>query len=168
MSYDSHDPAQSGRSLRAAVIIFLLPAIFILGLIYTFVSHTAPTGAATSAQMPEAVAQRIQKVGTVDVTAATTGSGAARSGQDVFTQGPCTGCHTAGALGSPKFGDKAAWAPRIAKGYDALLQSALHGKGNMPAQGNGAYSDVEVGRALVYMANAGGANFPEPKAPAAK
>jgi cytochrome c5 len=43
-----------------------------------------------------------------------------------------------------------------------LLNSALKGKGVMSAQGGGEYSDVEVGRAVVHMANAGGAKFEEP------
>jgi hypothetical protein len=37
----------------------------------------------------------------------------------------------------------------------------------MSAQGGGDYSDVEVGRAVVYMANKGGAKFAEPAAPGA-
>lgn len=41
--------------------------------------------------------------------------------------GTCVGCHGTGAAGAPKLGDKASWAPRIAKGKDALYQSALHG-----------------------------------------
>ena len=89
-----------------------------------------------------------------------------KTGQQVF-EAQCTTCHTAGLLGAPKFGDAAAWGPRVAKGYDALLTSALHGKGNMPAQGGGDFSDFEVGRAVVYMANAGGGKLAEPKAPAA-
>src|SRR6195952_2454515 len=88
-----------------------------------------------------------------------------KTGQQVF-EAQCTTCHTAGLLGAPKFGDAAAWGPRVAKGYDALLTSALHGKGNMPAQGGGDFSDYEVGRAVVYMANAGGGKLAEPKAPA--
>jgi cytochrome c5 len=88
-----------------------------------------------------------------------------KTGKQVF-EAQCTTCHTAGLLGAPKFADAAAWAPRVAKGYDALLTSALHGKGNMPAQGGGDYSDFEVGRAVVYMANAGGGKLAEPKAPA--
>jgi hypothetical protein len=43
----------------------------------------------------------------------------------------------------------------------------LKGKNAMPAQGGGAQSDLEVARAVAYMANAGGAKFDEPKAPAA-
>ncbi|MEO5689311.1 MAG: c-type cytochrome [Burkholderiaceae bacterium] len=88
-----------------------------------------------------------------------------KSGKQVF-EVQCTTCHTAGLLGAPKFGDAAAWGPRVAKGYDALLSSALHGKGNMPAQGGGDFSDLEVGRAVVYMANQGGGKFADPKAPA--
>ena len=76
-------------------------------------------------------------------------------------------CHTSGAAGAPKVGDAAAWAPRIKTGYDALLNSALKGKGAMGAQGGGDYSDLEIGRAVVYMANKGGAKFAEPAAPAA-
>jgi Fe-S oxidoreductase len=37
----------------------------------------------------------------------------------------------------------------------------------MGAQGGGDYSDTEIGRAVVYMANQAGAKFAEPKAPAA-
>jgi hypothetical protein len=47
------------------------------------------------------------------------------------------------------------------------MNSALKGKGAMGAQGGGDFSDIEVGRAVAYMANAGGAKFAEPQAPAA-
>ena len=79
----------------------------------------------------------------------------------------CFACHATGALGSPKFSDAAAWGPRIKSGLDSLVNSAMKGKGAMPAQGGADQSDIEVARAVVYMANAGGAKFDEPKAPAA-
>jgi hypothetical protein len=44
-----------------------------------------------------------------------------------------------------------------------LLNSALHGKNAMGAQGGGEFEDIEVGRAVVYMTNHGGANFPVPE-----
>jgi cytochrome c5 len=110
----------------------------------------------------DAVASRIQKVGSIAFAEARK---EARTGEQVF-QAQCGACHATGAAGSPKFGDAGAWGPRIAKGFDALLTSALKGKGNMSPQGGGASTDFEVARALVYMANAGGAKFPEPKAPA--
>src|SRR5678815_309459 len=72
-----------------------------------------------------------------------------------------------GALGAPKLGDVAAWGPRIKSGFDALLHSALAGKGQMPPQGGGDFSDFEIARAVVYMANKAGGTFPEPALPAA-
>ena len=69
--------------------------------------------------------------------------------------------------GAPKVGDAAAWAPRIGQGYDTLLTSALKGKGAMGPQGGGDFSDFEIARAVVYMANKSGGKLDEPKAPAA-
>jgi len=68
----------------------------------------------------------------------------------------CFACHAVGAAGSPKFGDKAAWAPRIAKGLDVLKQHALNGfkgdSGFMPAKGGRAdLSDEDVMAAVEYM-----------------
>jgi cytochrome c5 len=76
------------------------------------------------------------------------------AGKKTFDQ-VCTACHTAGVAGAPKFGDKAAWAPRIAQGKDALYNSALHGKNAMPAKGgNPALSDADVKAAVDYMVSA--------------
>ena len=166
MSYTSQGGSDTGRSYLVGVLGFLVPVVVVAGLIYYVVSHTPNPGAANGALMPEAVNERIQRVGSVTLRDAG-GAKALRTGEEVFTKGPCTTCHTAGALGAPKFGDKAAWAPRIAKGYEALLQSVLKGRNNMPAQGGGEYQDIEIGRALVYMANAGGASFPVPQPAAA-
>jgi cytochrome c5 len=68
----------------------------------------------------------------------------------------CFACHAVGAAGSPKFGDKAAWAPRIAKGLDVLKQHAIEGfkgeTGFMPAKGGRAdLSDADVHAAVEYM-----------------
>jgi cytochrome c5 len=90
---------------------------------------------------------------------------AMKTGEQVY-QTACAACHGSGAAGAPKLADAGAWAPRIKTGYDALLNSALKGKGAMGAQGGGDYSDTEIGRAVVYMANQAGAKFAEPAAPA--
>src|SRR5260221_211269 len=67
----------------------------------------------------------------------------------------CTICHGAGVAGAPKFGDKAAWAPRLKAGMDALYSNAIKGKAAMPAKGgNAALSDAEVKAAVDYMAAA--------------
>ncbi|TNF61999.1 MAG: cytochrome c5 family protein, partial [Burkholderiales bacterium] len=66
-----------------------------------------------------------------------------------------------------KIGDNAAWAARITTGYDALLNSVLKGKGAMGAQAGGAFSDVELARAMVHMVNASGGKLAEPAVEAA-
>jgi cytochrome c5 len=63
----------------------------------------------------------------------------------------CMACHAAGIAGSPKFGDKAAWAPRIATGMDALYTSVIKGKGAMPPKGGSAASEDEIKAAVQYM-----------------
>jgi len=67
----------------------------------------------------------------------------------------CAVCHAAGVAGAPKFGDKAAWAPRIKQGKDTLYASALKGKGAMPAKGgNPSLSDEAVKAAVDHMVSA--------------
>jgi cytochrome c5 len=64
----------------------------------------------------------------------------------------CMACHATGAAGAPKLGDKAAWAPRIKAGLDALHATALKGKGAMPPKGgNATLSDDAVKAAVDYM-----------------
>jgi cytochrome c5 len=64
----------------------------------------------------------------------------------------CHTCHNIGVAGAPKKGDKAAWAPRIASGKEALYTSALKGKGVMaPKGGLSSLSDEEVKRAVDYL-----------------
>ncbi|RZS47572.1 c-type cytochrome [Sphaerotilus mobilis] len=64
----------------------------------------------------------------------------------------CAMCHVPGLANAPKMGDKAAWAPRVATGRDAMLASAIKGKGAMPPKaGNPKLSDEEIGAALDHM-----------------
>lgn len=65
----------------------------------------------------------------------------------------CMACHDSGAAGAPKFGDKAAWAPRLAKGVDGLLASAAKGLNAMPPKGGYGGSDAEFKAAVEYLAN---------------
>ena len=67
----------------------------------------------------------------------------------------CVACHAAGVAGSPKFGDKAAWAPRIKTGLDMLTVSVIKGKGAMPPKGGSATSsDADIRSAVEYMVGA--------------
>jgi cytochrome c5 len=70
----------------------------------------------------------------------------------------CGACHEAGMMGAPKPGDKAAWAPRIAKGIDVLTKNSIAGftgkVGMMPAKGgNASLTDEEVTNAVAFMAD---------------
>lgn len=140
---------------------FVAPIFIIIGLVYFVTSGDKPAAGAVDPEL--ATAMRIQRVGSVELRDA---NRPLQAGDAVY-KAQCAACHDAGLAGAPKFGDAAAWAPRVATGYEALLTSALKGKGAMGAQSGGAFSDVEIGRAVVHMANAGGGKFAEPAAPAA-
>jgi cytochrome c5 len=159
---DHTGPIKNPKQLLLAVAYsFILPVFIIIGLVYFVTSGNKP--AAGSVDPERATAERIQKVGLVQIRDA---NRALRTGEEVYKL-VCSGCHLTGAAGSPKFGDAAAWSPRIKTGFNALWNSALKGKNGMPAQGGGDVADLEVARAVVYIANAGGAKFEEPKEPAA-
>ncbi|MDB5748660.1 MAG: cytochrome, partial [Massilia sp.] len=60
------------------------------------------------------------------------------------------------------------WTARLAQGYDTLVKHAIEGIRAMPAKGgNPDLDNLEVERAVVYMANQSGATFKEPAAPVA-
>ena len=64
----------------------------------------------------------------------------------------CTICHAAGIGGAPKFGDLAAWAPRIKTGVDAMHAAVVKGKGAMPPKGTAmGASDADLKAAVEYM-----------------
>jgi len=154
-------PIKSPQQLLAAVFFsFVVPIFAIIGLVYYVTSANKPLAGADDAE--RAVAHRIQKIGMVEIRDA---NRPLKSGEEVY-KAQCIACHGTGAAGSPKFGDAAAWSPRIATGYEALLNSALKGKNAMAAQGGGDFQDIEIGRAVVYMTAAAGGKFAEPAAPA--
>ncbi len=158
-------PIKTPKQLILAVTFaFVIPIIVIILLANYVTSDTRPA-AGSDALSAEAVARRLQPVGTV-VVKDMSDPASMKSGDKVYAV-QCAACHTAGVAGAPKLGDAGAWAARIATGYEALLNSALKGKGAMGAQAGGDHSDFEIGRAVVYMANQAGGNLPEPKAPAA-
>jgi cytochrome c5 len=81
----------------------------------------------------------------------------------------CSECHASGKDDAPVFGDAKRWRKLVREGLDDLVPAALRGIRKMPAMGgNPALSDLEVARAVVHMANAGGGKFAEPGAADAK
>ena len=107
----------------------------------------AAAPAAASAPAPAAVAPA------APAAAAAPQASAGDVGKKVYDS-TCQMCHAAGVAGAPKFGDKAAWAPRIAEGKAKMYDIALHGKGAMPPKGTYAGSDDDVKAAVDYMAAA--------------
>ena len=163
---ESHEgPIKTPKQLIWTVIAsFVVPVVIIIMLVNFVVMGDKPA-AGTAALDEEAVARRIAPLARLELKDASDAA-AVRTGEQVY-QAQCTACHSVGAAGAPKTGDEAAWAPRIKTGYEALVQSALKGKNAMPAQTGGDFSEYEIARAVVFLANKGGAKFDEPKAPAA-
>jgi cytochrome c5 len=93
----------------------------------------APAPAAAPAEQPAAPAADLAK------------------GKAVY-DAACFVCHTTGAAGAPKLGDKALWAPRIAQGMETLQMNSLRGKGAMPPKGGRMdIPDADVLAAVAYM-----------------
>ena len=167
---DTHDQHASFIKTPQQLIVVILLSFFVpiigivmvVNLVLSLVlsRHSAEPGAMT----PEAVAARIQPVGRVEFgagetvatapsapQAAAAGKPQALSGKAVYDQ-TCVACHVQSVAGSPKLGDKAAWAPRIRTGIDALAQSVLKGKGAMPPKGgNASLNEAQVRAAVEFM-----------------
>ena len=167
MSGDSHEsPIRTPKQLVTVLVLaFVVPIVLIV-----LLSQLATSGRIfdkdSPAMSPEEVAKRIKPVADVGVAATGPGGKTLRTGEQIY-QTVCTACHSTGVAKAPKFGDKRDWGPRIRAGQKALVQMAVRGEGAMPPRGGASdLTDLEVERAVVYMANAGGAQFKEPAAPA--
>ena len=113
----------------------------------------APAAAATpaAAALAETAAPAAQAAAAAAPVAQAAAPAAAVDGEKVY-KGICFSCHDVGVAGSPKLGDKAAWAARIAAGNDSMYGIAINGKNAMPAKGgNPALSDAEIKAAVDFM-----------------
>lgn len=127
-------------------------AVVLIAVIYPLTVKTSRSAADASQGNDEADI-RIQPVARFELTkaAAPVVGGAPKDGVTVFNT-VCGACHNTGAAGAPKAGDKAAWAPRLGQGKDALYKSAIGGKGAMPPKGGGAdLSDGEIKAAVDHL-----------------
>lgn len=162
---DKGNPVQVAVAVTAGaiglVIAIVMVAYFAVG------THRVGSSEA-KANTPEAIAQRIapltslkgpdgaepaQPVAAPVKTAqvAPPAVAAPASGESVY-KNACLACHAAGVAGAPKLGDKAAWAPRVAKGKPLLHEHALKGFNAMPAKGgNASLADADVKAAVDYM-----------------
>ena len=138
----------SSKSIMWATIII---AIVLIAVIYPLTVKN-PGSAADVGKGSDETEVRIQPVAKFELAkAAPATGGAPKDGATVFNT-VCGACHTTGAAGAPKAGDKAAWAPRLGQGKDALYKSAIAGKGAMPPKGGaGDLSDGEIKAAVDHL-----------------
>lgn len=170
--HQEHDSEEHGALIKTpkqlivtVVLSFVVPILIII-LLVKMVTSGDQIGAGSDALGPEAVAKRLQPIAKLELVDAS-GPKVFKTGEQVY-KAVCAGCHASGAAGAFKFGDATAWAPSIKSGLDAMVASVIKGKGAMPAKGgNPALDDVEIARAVVYMANNAGGKFEEPALPAA-
>lgn len=161
MIEEHSSPIKNWRQLLIVVVLaFVVPITLILIVTQFVTGHMRDTPAEEAS-----VLTRIKPVGEVVLAEAReTGQ---QTGEQVYNA-VCKTCHEAGLAGAPKFGDKTAWAPRIAQGEKLAVTHALQGYNAMPAKGgNPSLSDDEVHRAVAYMAKAAGADWKEPAVGAA-
>ena len=164
-AHNEHESAiRTPKQLIAAVIAgFLVPIVCIV-LLVQYVTSGEKSGAGSNAQSPEAIAARIKPVADegfrlVDANAPRQ----LQTGEAVY-KATCAACHDAGVAGAPKTGDAGAWSARLAQGQATVVGHALKGLNAMPAKGgNPDLDDVEVERAVVFMANKSGGKFKEPE-----
>ncbi|MFT5034961.1 MAG: cytochrome c5 [Litorivivens sp.] len=166
-NHTAHEEEHTGpvktpkQFLLMAFFSLVIPIFAIIGLVYYVTSANMP--AMGAGNMEKSIADRILKVGSVEIRDA---NRPLKAGADVYAA-QCVACHASGAAGAPKFGDVAAWAPRLKTGFEALWNSALKGKNAMGPQGGGDFNDIEIGRAVVYLTASAGGKFAEPAAAAA-
>jgi cytochrome c5 len=168
---DAHNEHESiirtPKQLVIAVVAFFLVIVIGIILLVSFVTNTHTAGAGSDSQSVAAINARIAPMAAEGFTLRDANAPKIlQSGAAVYTA-VCAACHATGLAGAPKIGDAGAWGPRIGQGYETLLKHAIEGIRAMPPKGgNPDLDDVEVARALVYMANQGGAKFAEPATPA--
>lgn len=109
--------------------------------------EAAPPPAAPAAKAAERSGAQVAAAATVPAAAKVD----AAAGKQLYDTA-CMACHATGVAGAPRFGDKAAWAPRIQSGIDALTAAVVKGKGAMPPRGAAATAtDAQLRAAVEYM-----------------
>ena len=138
------------QNFSPTIMLVTVAAAIVLSLIIWPLSMLGK-GAASEGSSDDAEL-RIQPVARVEMQKAVAATdGKPRDGATVYNT-ICMACHSSGVAGAPKTGDKAAWAPRIATGMEALVKSATNGKNAMPPRGGAAdLTDAELKAAVEYL-----------------
>ena len=126
-------------------------AVVLIAIIYPLTNRTF-NSAADSAKGNDESDVRIQPVAKFELAKAEAPAASGpRDGATIYNS-VCGACHNTGVAGAPKIDDKAAWAPRVGTGKEALYKSAIGGKNAMPAKGGAAdLSDAEIKATVDYM-----------------
>ena len=130
----------------------IIVAIVLIAIIYPLTSRTYKSAADSSSAGSDQADLRIQPVAKFELTkAAAPAAAGPKDGASIYNS-VCGAYHNTGVAGAPKIDDKAAWAPRVGTGKEALYKSAIGGKNAMPAKGGAAdLSDAEIKATVDYM-----------------
>jgi cytochrome c5 len=162
---DHESPIRTPKQLAVVVLLSFVVPVLVIILLVNFVTAGNRTGAGSDSLTEESIANRLRPVAGFELRDANAPR-VFQSGEAVF-KAVCATCHATGVAGAPKYGDAGSWAPRIKEGFDTMVGIAIKGKGAMPPKGgNPDLDDIEVARAVAYMANGSGGKFEEPAAPA--
>ena len=143
------------------IVILLSFVVPVLGIIMLVQLVTSEPSVDPNALTNESVAARLQPVGRLEFGPPSAPPGA-RSGEAIVKT-VCATCHQQGVANAPKIGDDKAWGPFIKQWMKEMLATAIKGKGAMPPRGGDAsLTDVELERAIAFMANQSGGKFKEP------
>lgn len=116
-------------------------------------AETAPMPAADTAEADATADMPADEAIVAEAAAAPAEDLAVNVGEELYNK-QCMACHATGLLNAPKYGDAAAWAPRIEKGLDTLTMHSAQGFNQMPAQATNGVTEEQVHAAVEYMVNA--------------
>jgi cytochrome c5 len=149
-----HDP-MANVVLIGSIIVLLATLYVLISNLFSTIENNTTKGADDLSLQMAAADINIQPLGavhTVDKSVAPK----ARTGEEVYGA-ICTGCHETGALAAPKTNTKEDWTNRLANGLKGLMDSAINGKGQMPARGGDpSLTDDEIQNAILYMTTKAG------------
>ncbi|WP_165007546.1 c-type cytochrome [Neisseria yangbaofengii] len=158
----------NSKAQGSALFTLVSGIVILLATVFFFIKLAGSASFGDVDQTTESATQtRIQPTGQIVL-----GDGipvGERQGEAIFNK-ICIQCHASDSNvpNAPKLENNAAWAPRIAQGFDTLFNHALNGFNAMPAKGGAAdLTDQELKRVIVFMANKSGGSFPNPDESAA-